>query len=298
MSNLPADLANQAFDAAGCDFTIGDLEEGTLPAQKALRAFGQCRDQLLRAANWVFARQTAPMILLADATGQTANVGTLVQQPWIYCYSYPTNCLKIRYVPWNALQNTPVPTGNIAPPNSSSPLTTSQGQPPYVGQRIRPARFVVATDPNYPSQPGQDFIYTQGVSPQGSTVVLCNVQNAQAIYTARIIYPSLWDPLFRSAFVAYLASELALPLAKDKKFGLQMRQQQIAIAKQKIMEARVVDGLEGVSSSDIRVDWMDARNVGGGAYGGRSGGWGNGGDMGGGYGGGWDSLGLADGSVF
>ncbi len=64
------------------------------------------------------------------------------------------------------------------------------------------------------------------------------------------------------------------------------------------MEARVVDGLEGVSSSDIRVDWMDARNVGGGAYGGRSGGWGNGGDMGGGYGGGWDSLGLADGSVF
>lgn len=297
MSNLVADIINQSLDQAGVDFTIGDPEEGTVPAQKALRAYGQCRDQLLRAANWDFSRTTAPLVMLADATGQTPNVGSLVPVPWLYEYSLPTNCLKMRFVPWNPLQNTPVPPNNIAPVNSSAPLTAAGlGQPPYVGNRIRPARFLVASAPNYASALGQDFIYSQGVSPQGSTVVLTNVLHAQAIYTARILYPSLWDPLFRAALVAYLASELALPLAKDKKFGLQIRQQQIAIAKQKLIEARLVDGNEGgPSSSDLRVDWMDFRNAGGGAFGGR---WGNNGDGMGTYGGGWDSLGLADGSVF
>lgn len=300
MSNLVSDVFNQILDAAGVDFTVGDPEEGTLPAQKILRAYGQCRDQLLRSANWAFARKEMHLTMLADATGQTPNVGTQVPRPWLYSYAYEPDCLKVRFIMHHHLQATPVPTGNIQPVNPSAPLTTGMGQSPSVGMRIRPARFVVATDPNYPSQPGQDIINTQGISPQGSTVILTNVLQANCVYTARIIYPSLWDVLFRGALVAYIASEVAVPLAVDKKFGMEIRNQQIAIAKSKIEQARLVSGNEGVSTSDIRVDWMDFRNAGrGGPFSGGNWGWG-GGEVGGvgGYGGGWDSLSLADGSVF
>ena len=302
MSNLISDLFNQILDAAAVDFTIGDPEEGTIPAQKILRAYGQCRDQLLRSANWGFARKEMHLTMLADATGQTPNVGTQVPRPWLYEYAYEPDCLKVRFIMHHHQQATPVPTGNIQPVNPTVPLTTGMGQSPSIGQRIRPARFVVATDPNYPSQPGQDIINSQGISPQGSTVILTNVLKAQCVYTARIIYPSLWDVLFRGALVAYIASEVAVSLAVDKKFGMQVRGQQIAIAKSKIEQARLVDGNEGTSSSDIRTDWMDFRRAGGGAFGGR-GGFGGGGLGGegwgeGGFGGGWDSLSLADGSVF
>lgn len=293
MSNLPQDVSNQALDAAGIDFTLGDMEEGTRPAQVILRAYGQCLRQMLRAANWSFARKTADLVLLADATGNTPNVGTKVPTPWIYDYQYPIDCLKARFIPWNpASQISSPPAGNIQIP--STPLMTGLGS--YLpGQRIRPARFQIATDYNYPPPAGSNVWETAGVSPVGRTVVLTNVQNAQLVYTALMVYPSVWDPLFRSAFVAYLASEIAFPLSDDKKFGLQVRAQQIAIVKQKLTEARLTDGNESVSSSDVAVDWMRTRNVGGGA------GWhgpnSSGGEFGG-NGGGYDGLMLADGATF
>lgn len=294
--NLPADIANQALDAAAVDYTLGDLEEGTKAAQVTLRAYGQCLRQLLRAANWDFARKTSPLMLLADATGQTANVGSLVPTPWIYEYAYPIDCMKVRLIPWNYGQFPTVPVGNIAIPQGVPLTTGSGGQQVLIGQRLKPSRFVVATDPNYTPPQGAIFWETQGQSPQGNTVILSNVKNATVIYTALMLYPSVWDALFRAALVSYLASEIALPLAKDKKFGLQIRKEQIEIAKMKIKEARVVDGNEGFYSSDIRVDWMDARRSGG--YGVGRGGWGGGyGDLGG-FGGGWDSCSFADGSAY
>ena len=259
--NLPADILNQALDAAGVDLSIGDPEEGTREAQVCLRAYGQCLRQLLRAANWDFARKTAPLSLLADATGLTAYVGSIVPSPWVYEYAYPTDCAKARFVIANPNAQVGAPAGNVALP--TTPLMTGMGQGALADQRIRPARFTIATDFNYPPQPGQITWEVQGVSPQGRTVVLTNAQNAQIVYTATMLYPSTWDALFRAALVAYLSSEIALPLSKDKRFGLQLRQQNIAIAKQKLMEARAVDGNEGWFSSDIQSDWMRFRNSGG-----------------------------------
>jgi hypothetical protein len=306
MSSLPQDVANQALDAAGVDFTISDLEEGTKPAQVLLRAYGQNLRQLLRAANWSWARKQAPLILIADATGQTPNVGTLVPMgKFIYEYSYPIDAAKIRFIPWQPFQNPGVLPGNIGQLQGgfnsiglaagSIPQTTAT--PLVVGQRLIPAPYVIANDPNYPSQPGQIFWETQGTSPTGSTVILCNVKNAQCIYTTTVFYPSMWDSLFREALVALLAANIAVPLSKDKKFGLQMRKENIEIAKAKIKEARVVDGNEASpSSSDIAVDWMRTRRTGGWGSHHHGGGWG--GD-GGAYGyGSHDSLMLPDGSNF
>jgi hypothetical protein len=296
--NLPTDIAQQAIDASGLDYLLGDIEDGSRPAQVLLRAYQQCLMQLLRGANWDFARKTAPLNLLADATGNTPNVGTLVPVPYVYEYEYPVDCMKARFIPWNYALNPGPPSGNIVPPNSGSPISTGLGNPQLTGQRIRPARFVIATDPNYPPPAGSVTWEVQGVSPVSRTVILTNVQNAFLIYTALVLYPSQWDPLFRAAFVSYLASEIALPLSQDKKFGLTMRAQNIAVAKAKIEQARIRDGNEGTYSSNLAVDWMAARWTGG------AGGWGNNYADGGGpanqWGGwgGWDSCGFADGSAY
>ncbi len=290
----PTDIANQALDAAGVDFTLGDITEGTRPAQVILRAYGQCLRQLLRTAHWAFARKTAPLVLLADATAQTANVGTLVPVPWIYEYAYPTDCVKARFIPWNqSAQNPAVPPGNIEPPDPSAPLMTGLGQAPLTGQRIIPARWCEATDYNNlpPAPIGTE---TQGLSPVGQTVILTNVQNAQLVYTCLTLYPTLWDALFRAAFVAYLASEIALPLAKDKKFALTLREMNIKIAKDKIRQARATDGNEGFYSSTLSVDWMRVRNSGGSNVW-----WGNGFNDGPGIlWGGYDSMSFGDGSAY
>lgn len=290
----PSDVANEALDAIGYPEVLGDLEDGSDHAQIMLRTYRQCLMQLLRAANWQFARKQAPLQMLADASGNTPNVGTLVLQGYQYEYALPTDSMKIRFIPSNPYNTAlPVPAGNISIP-TNVPLVGGANTLPYQLMRQRPARFLVATDYNYPPPPGQITWEVQGVSPQSRTVIVTDVNQAQAVYTALILYPSVWDPLFRAGFVAYMACQAAIPLWSRKSqlaLGMQMRDHQLAIVKEKVTEARLVDGNETFSSNELRVDWIDTRRDSGlwagPAWNGMpGGGWGGGG----GYGGGWDSL--------
>lgn len=294
MSNFPTDVAQQALDCIGSETVISDLEQGTREAQVLLRAYWICLRQLLRAAPWDCARREVPLVLLADATGQTPNVGTMVPAGFRFAYEYPIDCARVRYVPQRYGDNPGAPAGNYAIP--TTPLTTGTGTQPFVGRTIRPSRFLITNDPNYPPPPGQQYWEVQGVSPQGRMIICSNVACAHVVYTMIVNYPSVWDALFRGAMVSYLASEVALALTRDKKFGLQLRTNQIEVTKQKVTQARIADGNEGWGISDIRVDWLDARIVGGGVGGRGFGGWG--GDGAGTFGGGWDSLSLADGVAF
>lgn len=298
--STPADIINQALDAAAVDFTIGDPQEGTKPAQVSLRAYSQCLRQLLRAVHWDFCRTMQPLTMLADATGQTGGVGTAVPAPWVYEYSWPINAMKARFLPGNYLNPQSAPAGNTALANV--PLTTgTPSQPPYgYGMRLIPAPFLITMDTNYPIDTSSNWMDVQGVSPTGRVVILSNVNQAQLVYTAFTPYPSMWDAQFRAAFVAYLASEIALPLAKDKKFGLTMRDRNMLIAKEKVNAARVTNGNEGSfpQTIDHLPDWMRARNSGGvySGMGAACGGlWGAGGS-------GWDGCGYTfygfDQSVF
>ena len=293
----PTAVCNEALDSAALDFFLGDIQEGTRPAQICLRHYSTCRQQLLRGAHWDFARKQAPLQLLADSSGQTEYVGTVVPgTQFMYEYGYPQDCQLLRWIPWHPLQQVGVPTGNITPPDASAPLTTG-GQAPYAGHRPRPSRFLVTSDQNYiPPGTTNDL---RGVSPVGRTVILSNVQCAQAVYTFDAVYPNLWDSKFRGAMVAYLAAHIALPLAKNKEFGMRMQAQNIGIAQEKIRAARISDGNEGWSSSDIAVDWMRFRAVGGargaGGYGFGAASWGDGAGM---FWGGWDSVGFGNGSSY
>lgn len=294
MANMVADIFNQALDAMGSEKVIGDPEEGTKEAQVLLRAYRQCLMQYLRSANWDFARKTAPLVLLADATGQTANVDNLVPEPWVYAYQYPIDCMKVRFVPHHQGQlGSDIPPGNIQ--IAPVPQTTGETASRRIGRRMIPSRFVIATDFNHPPLMGQITWEVQGVSPQGRTVVLSNAKNAHVVYTALMLYPSVWDSLFRGGLVSYLASECCLAIMDDKKYAMGVRSQLIQTAKQKLVEARLVDGNEGTYSSDIRVDWMDARRVGGSF--GRFSRW-DSGDGPGVLGYGWDSCSFSDGTAF
>jgi hypothetical protein len=292
---LAEDICNRALDAAGSALVIGDLQEESREAQVCLRAYAPCLEQLLRAAMWDFARQQSTLQLLADATGNTPNVGTLVPLPWVYEYAAPIDMMKARFVPRNNYtQEGQVPQGNISIP--ATPLTTATTVQPNPG-RIIPARFLIANDINYPAVPaapswGQQTQWweVQGISPASRTVILTNVKNAVLVYTALIPYPSIWDSLFTEAMVALLASRIALPLAKDKKLGASLRAQNIEIAKGAIQQARITNGNEGWgTNTDIIPDYIRFRNSGGGFGAGR-GDVGFGGDGPGVLGYGWDSL--------
>lgn len=258
----PTAICNEALGAASVDFFLGDISEGTKAAQVCLRKYTPCVQQMLRTAGWNFARKQSRLLLLADATGQTPDVGTVVPGNWVYSYALPQDCARLRYIPWNPFVHPGTPSGNIEPPDPTVPLTTATDQSPLAGMRIVPARFLVTSDQNYiPAGTSND---SPGVSPIGRTVVLCNVKEAQAIYTFNATWPNLFDSQFRGALVAFLAAEIALPLATDKRFGMAMRAQNMAIAQEKIKNARVSDGLEGFHTSDLSVDWMNFRRAGGG----------------------------------
>jgi len=293
VANLPADIINQALDAIGCEATIGELEEGTREAQVALRAYSQCIQQLLRAAHWDFARKEVPLIMAGDRTRQTPFMSELVPAPWAFSYLYPTDCLKVRFVPYNNYYSgSGSPNGNLAPPDAQAPISTTLTT--VVNCRLVPARFVITTDPNLAlTNPQYDWWNQPGVSPDGGRVICTNVAQAQCVYTAKIMYPNMWDSQFRAAVVAYIASELAMPLTKDKKLAMAIRNSQIMIAKDKIMHARLTDGNEGWYSTDHVPDFIKIRSCG-------QSGWGGMNDSGGpGYLGlGYDSCGFSDGSSY
>lgn len=171
----PTAICNQALDAAGIETAIGDIEEGTRSADVCLRNYSECLRQLLRGAPWVFARKEAPLQLIADASGVTS-LNTLVPSGFVYSYSYPTDCAKVRYIPFQPLQQSPVPAGNIVPSNSSSPSMTGTA-PPWTGNTVTPARFLVTADPNY-IFPGTG-INISGTSPTAQLIICTDVQYAR-----------------------------------------------------------------------------------------------------------------------
>jgi hypothetical protein len=160
----------------------------------------------------------------------------------------------------------------------------------YQMSRMAPASYVVATDIVTAqwgvTQFGDGSAYGLGAS---ATVILSNVRAAQVVYTADINDPDEWSAQFEEAYVAALASKLAMAVVEDKKLAMAMLNQQVAIARAVLIQARASNANEGVTTLNRDASWIRARYA-------RTGfhqGWNEGGSCGSS----WSSFNFADGST-
>jgi len=235
----PVDVANMALDNIGARFTVTSL---TPPApgpnaEVLARQYQPRIDALFRAAHWNCARVQAPLTVLKAAQGTPENPdGTTLPKPpvpWLYAYAYPADCLKVRFL----LPNPPAD-GGFAIPVFGGGTLASPGFFSNVGWK-----FAVALD----TDTGGNRV----------KVILSDLQYADAVITARITDPDLWDPHFLTAAAATLGAFVCIPInGSDERLKMQ-----IEIASGIITQARVSDGNEGVTSIDHVPDWMAVRGV-------------------------------------
>lgn len=239
MPTQPDDIVNEALDEIGIE-EIGDLYEGSRASIVARRNYDVTLRAMHAAAPWNFARKQVQVTMLGDISG-TYHTNMDVPLPWAYIYEWPYDCVHARFV---------LGTDAYALNASGKPLFV----PPAWN---RPAPFLV-TDMPIPNL-GSAWERQEGHNPDSTKVVATNQLGATLIYTGLIQYPDAWDALFRRAFTAALAARLVLPLIQDKKTAVVVRNDQLRVAKEALIEARVRDGNEGWTQIDHTPDWIRAR---------------------------------------
>lgn len=262
----PVDLCNMALGQIAARTSITGINPASPPNNKAAEVAASLyqtqADAVFRAAHWNSGRVQNPLTLLRAAQGTPENpAGTtlpLPPTPWLYEYAWPSDCLLMRFV-------APKPVPQAA---TTVPLMTNLGfiNRPLVNTAMP---FVPAIDTD---QNGNQI-----------KVILTNARNADGVYTARIANVDLWDASLQNAVVGTLAAWFVMPVTGDKTL-LQMR---VGLAVGLINAARLSDGNEGITTSDVPVDWMDVRNTGAG--------WGDGFSVGQPFVMGWQSIAMPDG---
>lgn len=239
-SATPVSVANQALLQIGARATIAALNEGSVEANACSILYTPTYEMLARSAPWNCFRKQATLSLLAAAQGTPENPdGTslpLPPTPWLYSYAEPSDCLQVRFIV-PSFPNQTVP--------GVSPLTTASitAGPCLPGDGAIPFAVAYSTDSN--NNPVQ--------------VILCNQTQAQVVYTVNQPNPVIWDSMFQQGFVSSLAAFLVPALS----LNLALMQSSIKVADSIIMQARIRDGDEGLTSVNRQADWMVARNSGG-----------------------------------
>lgn len=228
-------ICNLSLLALGNQSQISNLNEGSPQSNACSALFSFVYESLARTARWGCLNKQLSLTMIQAASGTPENpLGTslpLPQQPWLYGYLYPSDCLMMRFL------QPPV----IATAGSGIPQTTlANSVTPWIpGQATIPYSIGYSTDSqNNPLQ-----------------MVLTNQEQAIANYTVNQQNPQTWDSLFTSAYVASLAAYLVPALSLDK----QLQTLQIQIADRLILQARAADGNENPISQDRVPDWILAR---------------------------------------
>lgn len=183
-------ICNQALLDAGIGYRIGNIYEGSSQAKVALELYGQARDEILRLADWSFSRRIAQLTLLK---GPPPPGGFNPFQPWtnvyanpgfLYEYAYPSDCLDLRTV--------------MASPGLMPDLDPL------------PAQWRVDNDPT-PNVSGSPPV----ASGPAAKVILCNINQALAVYRAQITDPNEFDSGFTAALVASLGEKFSAAFGAD-----------------------------------------------------------------------------------
>lgn len=232
------DLCNRALLSIGARSQISSVSpsDGSTEGDACAVLFTPTFEQLGRAAHWNCLRKQAVLSLIEAAAGTPENpLGTtlpLPPTPWLYAYSYPSDCLRVRSI---------VP--SQTPTSSTLPSTTFNNPALVCNGESGQIRYAVA----YDTDSGGNPIIT----------ILTNQTQAQGIYTVNQSNPVIWDSQFQAAYVASLGAFLVPALSLD--MGLMDRC--VKLAENMIIQARVSDGNEGVTVMDHTPDWILARGV-------------------------------------
>lgn len=213
-------IANMALDAIGTRSTIASLTEGSAEANAISRQWDNALDSILRACHWNFARKQVPLSLLQDGTA-----GGTVPTPWLYEYSYPSDCLLMRQI-MPIIQVNP-----ISAPGTPSPVV-AYGPP---------VRFILSTDLDINGNP--------------INVILTNQAQAIGIYTFRNTNVQMWDGLAVQAMSEYLGARVCIPLTGDKV----MQKTALGLAQEYTRQANAMNGNEGITVIDSVPDWIRVR---------------------------------------
>ena len=166
-------VCNLALGRIGIDLFIEDIEDRNARAIACKQYFEGVRQSVLSDFPWNFATKVVQLAAVdVDVPG------------WGAAYRYPADCLTLRHV-------TPASGGRFQPPPlfgqaEAERATMIQGE----------VRFRVVMDP---------------VTPE-ARVILSDLDDAWAWYTADVPSPALWPQLFVEALAWKLAAELSGPL--------------------------------------------------------------------------------------
>jgi hypothetical protein len=241
MPTAADDIINEALIEIGVVDLLDDMYSGSRAAKVGRQVYDSMLRGMFAAAPWNFARRQRQIDMMGDASGQF-HANTYVPLPWRFMYEWPTDCVHARYV--MALNAYALDENGVA-----------VYSPPAWN---RPAPFLV-TDVPIPNDFASNWDQVEGHSPESTRAICTNQLGAQLIYTGLIQYPDAWDPLFRRAMVAAMAARIVLPMMDDKRTARAIRDDQIRIAREAMIEARVRDGNEGWTVVDHTPDWIRAR---------------------------------------
>lgn len=235
-------ICNQALDQIAARSSIASIDPPSPPnnlaAQVAARTYQTQMEAVFCGAHWNSARFQKPLTLLKAAQGTPENPDGqtmgIPPAPWSYQYAYPEDCLQVRFVmPRDPRFDLPY----------GITLMTNMGARHH-GRAITSLPFVPAIDHD---QEGNEI-----------KTILTHARHAEAVYTGRVHDVNLWGAPLRNAVTATLAAWMTMPLTGDK----QLMVMRVQLAVGLITAARLHDGNEGITSSDLPVDWMDVRNQG------------------------------------
>ena len=228
-------VCNLSLLSIGSRTQISALSDGSTAANACTTLYAFVFEQIARTARWGCLKKQINLTLIQAAQGTPENpTGAslpIPQQPWLYAYLYPPDCLFMRAVlaPTNTVAGASVSQTSLN--NSVTPCLPGQYQIPY------------------------ETGYSQDINGNPIEVILTNQEMAVGNYTVNQPNPASWDSLFTSAYVASLASYLVPALSLQPA----LMQAQIAIAERLIQTAKAQDGNESPQNQDHQPDWMRAR---------------------------------------
>lgn len=188
MATAEANICNKALARLGIKEFINDLSDDSNEAKVAALFYADERDSLLMQAAWPFATRRA-LLADIDPTQEPLRDG------WLHVYAAPTDLLEPLYI-WP---------GGVTVLEASMGIINTPLQAPYPLQGVW-------QNPRAP-RPDQRIPFSiEAAKSSDGKVLLCDLDNAQLIYTSRLTDVSQFSPLFTDALAWHLASIMCMPL--------------------------------------------------------------------------------------